>query len=100
MRRCGSSLKLENQHWVRSGDIIVSRVGRTAGMASVYNGYDPAVITDCIYRVKFTKTKEYEIVRAKIQSGEFNMYSKTVARGLGAKYVTQKDLHQIIFTML
>ena len=101
IRRCYNSIsRQKNQRWIQPGDIIVSRIGRMAGMASIYKESEPAIITDCIYCLKFSDIDYYKKIRSKILSGEFNIHSKSLARGLGAQYITKQDLYKILSTHL
>lgn len=98
LRKCHNSIISKREHlWVQSGDIIVSRVGKAAGIAGVYTGQNPAVVSDCLYRFKFHDKHLYQLVRSLIESGEFNKNAHAISKGLGAQYITKCDLYNYIY---
>ena len=67
-----------------NGDIIVSRVGKSAGKWCVHMG-ERVLISDCLYRIK---DPEKEILN-KINGNEYNM----PLRGVAARYITMQDVY-------
>ena len=79
--RCVSQRPL-NEVYAESGDILISRIGKSAGQWHVYNG-NRILISDCLYRLKDTNG---EIARN--LAGEKYGFSK---RGVSTPYITIND---------
>lgn len=79
-----------NAVYVERGDILISRVGKSAGQWCKYNG-ERAMISDCLYVLKDPKGDF-----AQIMSGK--NYSFPV-KGVATRYITMKDFCAWIETL-
>lgn len=68
----------------KTGDIIVSRVGRSAGEWCLYSGED-IPISDCLYRIK----DPHGIIGKKLEGNKFNRE----LRGVSTPYITMNDFY-------
>ncbi len=73
--------------FAESGDIIVSRIGKSAGRWCVYNG-EKIAISDCLYRIKDPNNS----IKEKINGKRFNKNLK----GVATKYITMSDFYSWI----
>jgi len=71
-----------NGIFVEEGDIIVSRIGASAGQWCLYKG-ESRVITDCLYRVKDFDGQVYKKIK--------NSYYNGIIRGVATSYITMED---------
>jgi hypothetical protein len=69
------------QLWVNPGDILVSRVGRSAGCASVFEESKAGVFTDCMFRVHGSNAENHEILTAAVRTGEMTAGLTSLAGG-------------------
>lgn len=76
------SEEIEASVFAEKGDILVSRIGKSAGQWCVYDG-DKTPISDCLYRIKDPKG----IVHEKIKGRKFNFPLK----GVATRYITMDD---------
>lgn len=79
--RCVSK-KAKPTVYAEKGDILVSRIGKSAGQWCKYQG-DKLPISDCLYCIKDTEGALYEKMKGKI----FNFPQK----GVATRYITMKD---------
>ena len=73
---------LEGCVYAESGDIIVSRIGKSAGQWCKYYG-ERLPISDCVYRIKDIDDSIFNIIKGK----EYNLSQK----GVATRYITIKD---------
>lgn len=73
--------------YAEAGDIVVSRIGKSAGQWCVHLG-DKTPITDCLYRIKDPDGKIYERIRGKT-------FNKKL-RGVATQYITMSDFENWI----
>ena len=71
--------------YTENGDIIVSRIGRSAGSWAVHKG-DKLLISDCLYRIKDPKGE----IAKKLKK---NRYSNII-KGVATPYITMKDFNE------
>lgn len=76
------SKKITPNVFAESGDIIVSRIGKSAGQWCVYDG-EKIAISDCLYRIK---DPDLAVIN-KIRGKQFNKGLK----GVATRYITVKD---------
>jgi hypothetical protein len=75
-----------------TGDILVSRVGRGAGRATIFHGTEGTLFSDCVFRLRATRNEDHEKLQQATHSGRLERELRRRARGLGASYVTKLDL--------
>lgn len=80
VRRVAYNVK--SNAYAEEGDIVVSRIGKSAGKWCVYSG-EKIPISDCLYRIKDADGKLYE----KIQGKTFNLK----LRGVATQFITMSD---------
>lgn len=68
--------------FAESGDIIVSRIGKSAGQWCVYEG-EKIAISDCLYRIKDPDRAVYNKIKGKRFDGDL--------KGVATRYITIKD---------
>lgn len=73
---------VEAHVFAEKGDILVSRIGKSAGQWCLYDG-DKMPISDCLYRIKDPNRIVYE----KIKGRKFNFPLK----GVATRYITMDD---------
>lgn len=76
------SEEVETSVFAEKGDILVSRIGKSAGHWCIYDG-DKTPISDCLYRIKDPKGTVHE----KIKGRKFNFPLK----GVATRYITMDD---------
>jgi type I restriction enzyme M protein len=72
----------KNPVFVEKGDIIISRVGKSAGQWTIYDGHK-ALISDCLFCLK----DPYGIIYGKIKGRKYD----NIIRGVAVQYITQND---------
>lgn len=72
----------ENLVYAESGDIIVSRIGKSAGQWCIYLG-EKILISDCLYRIKDPTGK----ILSRLQGHGYNLPQK----GVATRYITMND---------
>lgn len=72
----------KNPVFVESGDIIVSRIGQSAGYFCIYSG-SKAMISDCLFVIKDPDG----IIASVIEGNQYNR----IVRGVSTPYITQSD---------
>lgn len=77
---------------VQPGDVLVCRVGRYAGVASIYSGTEPAALTDCVLRVRGANENIRRALRKAVRAGLITKFAQQAVHGLGARFITQADL--------
>jgi hypothetical protein len=85
-----------NEHWVAKGDIIVCRVGRNAGVATVYQEREPALVSDCVFRVFASKPERHQVLQARASDGTLTGLLTRHAHGLGAQFVCKSDVTRVL----
>lgn len=88
--------KVPRQLWVRRGDLVVCRVGRNAGAASVYRRNEPAIASDCVLRVRAKVSAKQRTLQERVMDGTFRRLTMPMAHGLGARFVTKSDVQAIV----
>lgn len=73
--------------YAETGDIVVSRIGKSAGQWCVHSG-EEIPISDCLYRIKDPKGKIYKKIKGKV-------YDKKL-RGVATQYITMHDFESWI----
>lgn len=91
-----SGRSVPNEHWVRKGDIVVCRVGRNAGVATVYRKHEPALISDCVFRVVASEAALHRVLQAHATDGTLTALLTRHAHGLGAQFVTKADVTTVL----
>jgi hypothetical protein len=101
LRACGAqALAEEGNVYVSKGDIIVARVGRGAGKASVYAESQSGIATDCVFRIRsHTKETSKLLVRA-VEEGRLQQASYRYVHGLGARFITKGGLQAALRDVL
>lgn len=79
--------KIVANAYAEAGDIVVSRIGKSAGQWCVHSG-KKTPISDCLYRIKDPMGKIYE----KIQGKTFDKK----LRGVATQYITMRDFESWI----
>ena len=102
LRRCRKSeiLGTKEQIWVTRGDVVVTRVGRSAGSASIVDLQKPAILTDCVYRLRTSTLQAKVRLRRLVESGRLSSVLRKRAQGLGAKFIRRSDLTAALRTLL
>lgn len=77
---------------VQPGEVVVCRVGRHAGVASIYSETGPAALTDCVLRVRGANEKIRRALRKAVRAGLITRFAQELVHGLGARFITQADL--------
>ena len=72
----------ENLVYAESGDIIISRIGKSAGQWGIYRG-EKILISDCLYRIKDPTGK----ILNRLQGHEYDFPQK----GVATRYITIND---------
>lgn len=83
------SKKIVPTVFAESGDIIVSRIGKSAGQWFVYEG-EKIAISDCLYRIKDTDGSIFEIIK----NHTFNRDLK----GVATRYITMDDFNEWVYS--
>jgi type I restriction enzyme M protein len=78
----------ENSVCIENGDIVVSRIGKSAGLWTVYNG-EKKIISDCLYCLK----DPLGDIHKKIKGRKYD----SIIRGVVTQYITQKDFISWIY---
>ncbi len=86
-KRCLSK-KILPSVYAENGDIIVSRIGKSAGQWTRYTG-DKVAISDCLYRIKDPDGA----IHKKIQGRTYNK----AAKGVATRYITISDFCSWIY---
>lgn len=76
--------------YAECGDIIVSRIGKSAGQWCVYSG-EKIPISDCLYRIKDPDGKIFQ----KINGKRYELKS----RGVATQYITMSDFKKWIVSL-
>ena len=79
----------KNPVFTESGDILISRVGKSAGQWTIYNG-EKALISDCLFSLRDSGGSIYEKIKDKEYNGNI--------RGVVTRYITKKDFLSWITT--
>jgi len=74
--------KPKNPIYVKFGDILISRIGKSAGQWTVYMG-EKTIISDCLFCLKDDSGQIYK----KIRDRRYN----NIIRGVATPYITIKD---------
>lgn len=74
-----------------AGDIVVARVGRTAHDKVIGIGAGSVVLTDCLYRLRVSPSKQDAVLRA-LTSSEGRAWLELHAYGVAARQLTKSDL--------
>jgi type I restriction-modification system DNA methylase subunit len=74
--------KPKNPVFVEKGDILISRVGKSAGQWTIYDGHK-TLISDCLFCLK----DPCGIIYEKIKGRKYN----NIIRGVAVQYITQND---------
>ena len=77
-----TSNKVLPNTYAETGDIIVSRIGKSAGQWCIYQG-NKIPISDCLYRIKDPEGVLYN----RIQGKKFDLK----LRGVATQYITMAD---------
>lgn len=70
--------------YAEKGDIIVSRVGKSAGQWTVYSG-DKIAISDCLFRIKDLRGQISTVLKG-------HRFDKPL-KGVATRYITMKDFY-------
>lgn len=81
------SKKIKPAVYAEKGDVLVSRIGKSAGQWCVYEG-EKVPISDCLYRIK---DPDGEIL-SKIRGRDFGFQ-----KGVATRYITMKDFKAWIY---
>ena len=74
--------EVKNSVWVEEGDIIVSRIGKSAGKWCQYTG-ERIMISDCLFRIK-------DPTGSVINRIDGHQYDHTI-KGVATRYITTSD---------
>ena len=74
--------KPKNPIFVESGDILVSRIGKSSGQWTIYDG-KKTLISDCLFCLKDPDGVVYKKIKDRKYNG--------IIRGVATPYITQKD---------
>ncbi|MCI1012806.1 N-6 DNA methylase [Herbaspirillum sp. C7C2] len=74
-----------------AGDIVVARVGRTAHDKVIGIGAGSVVLTDCLYRLRVSPSKQDAVLQA-LSSSEGRAWLELHAYGVAARQLTKSDL--------
>ncbi|WP_421895132.1 N-6 DNA methylase [Marinoscillum sp.] len=78
---------------VKRGDVLLSRVGkRCLGKIEFINHDLPIEFSDCLYRIRFSRTSEAEIFYKKIKSTEGQDWLSAISHGTCSKVISKADL--------
>lgn len=80
--------------WISPGDIVVTRVGRMAGTAQVYDGIERAILTDCMLRIDLDDTSRRLVANTAILKQISEKINDT-CHGLGARFCRSVDVRRI-----
>ena len=72
----------DNLVYAESGDIIISRIGKSAGQWCIYHG-ERIPISDCLYRIK----DPTGIISSRLQGHKYDLPPK----GVATRYITIND---------
>ena len=82
--------KLISNVYAERGDIVVSRIGKSAGQWCVYSG-ERIPISDCLFRIKDSDGKIFQ----KINGKRYDLKS----RGVATQYITMSDFNRWISSL-
>lgn len=80
----------ENLVYAETGDIIVSRIGKSAGQWCIYRG-GKILISDCLYRIKDPTGEIFN----RLQGHEYDLPQK----GVATRYITINDFKSWYFSL-
>ena len=75
---------------------MVSRVGRSAGRASVFDASKAAVFTDCMFRVRGSNAANHELLTSAVRTGKVTARLTSLTGGLGAKFLRKGDVEELL----
>jgi len=84
--------RLKSRVWAFPGDILVVRVGRRAGTASVLQTPSALVLTDCVFLLRAQDSKLHKRLQALAVSGSLTQTLTSRVDGLGAAFLRRADL--------
>lgn len=92
IRKFSSAKLQDNIPFAESGDIIIGRVGRSAGFWCKYSG-PKLVISDCLIVVRSSDPDKTVRLLQKVSEGQ---RLTSILRGVTTSYLTQKDIASFI----
>jgi hypothetical protein len=89
-RRTTISAARRARQWANAGDVLICRVGKGAGMASIYRGPRPTPITDCLFVVRAGNHLNHRRLQEVTRNGTLARLMRDSTHGLGARFVTRE----------
>ncbi|HIF9153441.1 TPA: N-6 DNA methylase [Photobacterium damselae] len=93
-----NSISISNtQHMLKSGDVIMCRVGtRVLGKTKEFQGNN-VIFSDCIYRIRFNKAKDKKAFLSYLDTPQGQTALNRLSKGVCSKYITVSELKSFRF---